>query len=271
MTTPSYDVPAVRKAIRLLELLSCSPRPLGIAEISRALGLNTNMVFRLVTVLRDEQWLVQEPTEPKYRISAHPFRLLNRSLSQVTLHEAAANPMRELWRQTGETVYLAILHGDCALFLENIDGTNAIRIAGMVGGCYPLHCTAAGKVLLAHADEEVLARVLANGLHRFTDRTIVEEEALRAHLRMVAAQGWAMDTEEHGRGILCFATPVHDAAHAVVGAIGISVTTITHTPDDLLTRIAPLVLEAGRAASAQLGASSTTDAFSQASLPSDQC
>lgn len=252
MASTSYDVPAARKTLRLLELLSISLRPLGIAEISRTLGLNTNMVYRLVTVLRDERWIIQEPDEPKYRLSAYPFDVLSRARYRMTLHEAAAEPMRKLWRLTGESVHLAILHENQSLFLAHLDGTQAIRIAGRVGGCYPLHCSAAGKVLLANCDEPTFNRIAKQGFVSFTGRTICTMKSLHTHLQKVREQGWALDNEEHGRGILCYAVPIFNQAQAVIAALGISVTTIGYTVQELLHKLAPHVHKAGQAISRQL-------------------
>ena len=60
MAKASYDVPAVRKAIRLLEVLCDSPRAMGVSELAQKLDLNKNMVFRLLRTLCEEGWVTQE-------------------------------------------------------------------------------------------------------------------------------------------------------------------------------------------------------------------
>ena len=45
MAKPSYDAPAVRYAVQMIEMLGDSDKPLGVAEICKALDLNNNMVF----------------------------------------------------------------------------------------------------------------------------------------------------------------------------------------------------------------------------------
>ncbi|MEI6356358.1 MAG: IclR family transcriptional regulator, partial [Verrucomicrobiota bacterium] len=49
----------------------------------------------------------------------------------------------------GESVYVGILYDDQVLYIDHRDGTGPVRIAGQVGGRYPLHCTAPGKVLFS--------------------------------------------------------------------------------------------------------------------------
>ena len=60
MAKASYDVPAVRKAIRLLEVLCDTPRAMGVTELAQQLEMNKNMVFRLLRTLCEEGWVVQE-------------------------------------------------------------------------------------------------------------------------------------------------------------------------------------------------------------------
>lgn len=264
MAATSYDAPAVRKALKLIELLSRSDTAMGISEISRELDINRNMVFRLVRVLQEEGWLIKESKGAKYRISSFPLQVFGRPGCVITLQQAAAQPLNDLWKKIGESVYLGVMSNDAVLFIEHLDGIGPVRIAGRVGGSYPLHCAAAGKILLAHAGEETFERVTSRGLEKFTERTICNTDELRMHLKMVKKREWALDNEEHGRGILCYAVPIFDSTGRVVGSIGSSVTTITHSVDDVLSDIAPHVQSAGRKTSELLGFSNRFDSNNKA-------
>ncbi len=71
MAETNYFIPAVARATELLERLSVSHVPLGVSELSRELGTNKNMVFRLLHTLEKQGWIVQEDG-PKYRVSLRP-------------------------------------------------------------------------------------------------------------------------------------------------------------------------------------------------------
>ena len=253
VTKTSYDVPAVRKAIRVISLLCETDTPLGVSDISRAVGINKNMAFRLLSTLVDEGWVTQQGTEPKYRVSLQPFQVVSGSVCRMSMRDAAIEPLRRLRQITGESVYLAVLHEYCCMFVEHLDGTHSIKIAGMVGGRYPLHCSAAGKVLFAHAENEVFDHLASSGFHRFTPNTICGLDELRAELEVVASQGWALDDEEHGRGILCFGAPVRDYTKRVIGAIGLSVPTANCSADELVGSVGKHVIVAADEISQQLG------------------
>jgi DNA-binding IclR family transcriptional regulator len=123
----------------------------------------------------------------------------------------------------------------------------------MLGGRYPLHCSAPGKVLLAHASAEYSQRLAAEGFERRTENTLISAEALAEDLALVRRRGWATDNEEFGRGILCFAVPVFDHTGNVVAAVGTSVTTVSYSLSSLIDHVGPKIIATGRAISQRLG------------------
>lgn len=250
----SYDIPTVRKTIKVIELLCQSLHPLGVSEISRAIGINKNMAFRLLSTLHNEGWVAIENPGPKYRMTLRPFQITSQPLGRLTLKAVSAGPLRELWKEIGETVYVSILYNDKVLHIEHLEGVrSSIRIAGQIGGQYPLHCGAPGKVLLAHAGDKVFARLSAKGFKRYTENTICEPHELHKHLAKVRLQGWARDNEELHRGMLCFAAPIKDHTGNVVGAIGTTVITFSYSAEDVMRVLAPRIIKKGHEISMQLG------------------
>ena len=270
MSKPNYDVPAVRKAIRLFEVLSAARNPMGLSEIARAIDANKNMTFRLLTTLQDEGWVGAVQPGPQYRMTLAPFEVASRTVGQMTLKTAAAGPMRELWDEIGESLYLGILHEDTVLYIEHLDSRQDVRIAGAIGGRYPLHCAAAGKVLLAQAGDGLLNKLVAAGLERFTENTRCDPDDLRAELASVRERGWALDNEEYGRGILCFAAPISDHAGKVVGSVGTSVTTLAYTKERLVDELGPKVLTTARLISQNMGSSGSAENEQTVRAPSWQ-
>jgi len=226
---------------------------MGVSELTRALGLNKNMVFRLVQTLERQGWITQEHGA-KYRVSLRPFRHFSQVVERMDVQQAAKSPLRALWTDTGESCYLAVRDGLRCLFIEHLDSTRPVRVHGQVGGRYGLYCCAPGKVLLAYAPEPLFDEMCARGLEANTDETICDVDRLDQALRQVRAQGFATDIEEFTRGMLCLAAPVFNASMQVEGALGITVLTLHHSPETMLSELAAPVLRAARAASETLGA-----------------
>lgn len=249
----SYDVPAVRHAIGLLKLLSESNEPLGVSEISKKLSLNKNMVFRLLNTLTAEGWLCQEDSGPKYTLSLTPFQVAAKPVHRLSVNEAAYEPLKGLWQQTGESIWHAVLYQASALYIQHFDSIQNVRVAGMIGGRYPLHCTAPGKMLLAYADEAVCDQICEQGLKRFTANTVTERRPLLKHLKTIKSQGYAVDNEEYGKGILCVGFPIFNLNNQVISAIGVSVSTLFFTTDQMLKKFGPLLKSISADVSRQMG------------------
>jgi IclR family transcriptional regulator, acetate operon repressor len=85
------------------------------------------------------------------------------------------------------------------------------------------YCSGIGKVLLAHLDEDRRERYLADGpFVALTPSTIVKPSALRDHLAIVKAQGWAVDDSEVFETLKCVAAPLRCSDGTVVAAVSIS-------------------------------------------------
>lgn len=248
----SYNMPAVRNALRLIELLSNVPRPLGVSEISQELSLNKNMVFRLLQTLTDTGWLVREPG-PVYRLGLLPLHHVHKSIQRMDIRVAASGPLRHLWEATGQSTYLGILLGKHLVYLEHLDGTGTIRITAQVGERYALHCSAPGKTLLAYSPDRLLADVLAGGLPRQTRRTLTDPRTLKADLEHTRKRGYGLDLEEYADGLMCCAAPIFDYTGKLAGTIGVSVLTLYFTRQALKNEIAPQVVEAARLISLAMG------------------
>ena len=255
MTQRDYEVPALRKAIALIELLCASSRPMGISEISQALDLNKNMVFRMVRTLTQAGWLCADNEENlKYRMTLAPFQHTSKPVQRMNFRMAALEPLRILWEKTQQSCYLCILDRRRSLCIEHMDATGVLRIHGAVGGHYYLHATAPGKIFLAYDTSNLLDRLNDDDLPRLTPNTLTDKPLLADHLHQVMAQGYAVDDRENAEGVLCYAVPVFNYQQQVVGAIGLSTLTFEYTTRRMIDELGPLVDEAGRTASRILGA-----------------
>jgi DNA-binding IclR family transcriptional regulator len=122
-----------------------------------------------------------------------------------------------------------------------------------VGAVLPLHATALGKAVLAHAGDVAEHDVLEGELPKLTGRTL-SAPALRAELADVRARGYAVEREEAVLGEASVAAPIFSRRGTVVGAIG-----VFGAPERILDangdpKPSGLVVEAARAISRELGA-----------------
>ncbi len=253
MSENKYEVPAVRKAIALIELLCESTVPLGVSEISHSLDINKHMVMRLLHTLEDLGWMVKENGNMKYSLSLQPFFHTSKIVNRMNLKVASKDPMHDLWKATGETTYLVVCEKEQALIVDILDSTRDVKISGVLGGSYSLHNTAPGKVLLACKDDQLLDNVIDNGLTKSTKYSITDPKKLRKEIEQVKKNKYAIDEMESNEGGLCFAVPIFNYENKIVGSIGQTVISLYYSMDEVIDKLGPKIIQAGQDISKVLG------------------
>ena len=214
-------ISAVARAFTVLEQLSREPS-LSLERLSREVHLAKATAYRFLLTLRSLGY-VRRDERDHWAMTLKLFTTGSRALDHVDLHAAARPLAGELAERLGETVHMGVREGDAAVYVLKIESKHTIRMASRVGGRIPLHCTAIGKVLLANAGlEERSATLRSMDLVAHTPRTITTRGALGAELDRVRRQGFALDDEEHERGIRCIGAPIFGHTTEVVAALSAS-------------------------------------------------
>lgn len=222
---PSGTDTVLGKAVALLRAFRVDDTVLPLAELVRRTGLPKGTVHRVAGDLVGHRLL--DKTPHGYRLAGGLFELGMRAASERTLLELAMPFLQDLYERTHETVHLGVQDGTEVVYVAKIGGHRQARSPSRTGGRMPMHCTAIGKVLLAHASPAVQEEVLARPLERRTPHTVVAPGLLRRQLTKVLESGTAYEREESTPGLLCIAAPVLDtdgrtalAAISVTGPVG---------------------------------------------------
>jgi Transcriptional regulator len=111
------------------------------------------------------------------------------------------------------------------LYVDKVLGNHVINVVGArIGAQLDAHCSAVGKVLLAHREPEELRRfVLDKPLRRLTPTTITNPRALEQELSGVRTAGCAFDAGEAVTEVHCVAAPIRDDMGSVIAAVSMTV------------------------------------------------
>jgi DNA-binding IclR family transcriptional regulator len=222
MARASNGESVLSKHLRVLGAFEASDPFLTLSAISERTGLAPSTAHRLIGELEREGLLERLP-DRTYRVGVRVWELACRTPGALGLREIARPWLQQVHARVRQHTQLAVLSGTEVLFLDRLSARDAVVNATLIGGRLPLHVSSSGLVLLAHAGPELLDQVLGAPLARYNDRTIQTPGELRAALRRVRADGWAV-TEGHiheeSRGI---AVPVYGAHQDVIAAIGVVV------------------------------------------------
>jgi IclR family acetate operon transcriptional repressor len=219
-------IQSVQRAAAVLKAFDRTAPELGVTELGRKVHLHKSTVSRLLATLELEGLVERVPGTEKYRLGFEFVRMAGQVTHFDDLRAAARPVLDALAESSGETINLAVLDGDEVINVEQTSGPHMVGMANWVGRRTPLHCVANGKVLLAFRPDTEIERLLAQPLARFTERTVVDPEQLRAELVRVRERGYAVALGEIEQGLNAVAAPIRAGvlgrSGKVVAAVSIS-------------------------------------------------
>jgi DNA-binding IclR family transcriptional regulator len=238
------------RTLAVLGAFDADHTDLSLSELARRAGLSLTTAHRLVAELVTWGGLQRRP-DGRYEMGQRMWDLGLLAPVSRELRDIALPFLQDLSAVSGENAHLAVRDGTSALYVERISGRVSVPIVSRSGSRLPLHATGVGKVLLAHAPEEVVEHALS-GARRLTRYTVVDPSALRRQLSDVRSRGYALTAEEMTLGACSVAVPVTDDHGTVFAALGV---VVRSTRKDL-TRLVPALR---LAASACITAGRATD------------
>ncbi len=230
----------------------------GIADMADALDLGRSTTHRYATTLVTLGYLEQGPSR-KYRLSSRVSDFGLSLLDSMVVRRVAREHLRDLRASTGRTVGLAILDESEVSYIDRWQGARrgqyAIDLGVGLGSRLPIHCSAAGKALLACLPEAEQRELIGKlRLTRRTPHTITTKSALRAELERIAADdGLAVEDEELLVGRRALAAPVLDDQGRPLAAVELAVPDDAYTRKQLVAQLAPAVLETAQRISEAIG------------------
>jgi DNA-binding IclR family transcriptional regulator len=128
----------------------------------------------------------------------------------VKLRERIEPELKRLANETGLSAHVSLLEKGTAIYVLSHDGPHGKTIPWR-DKRLPLHASGVGKILAAYLPKDELNQIIGKQrLDQFTDSTITDPIKLREELEVVRIRGYAVDHQEHLKGICCVAVPVKD-------------------------------------------------------------
>jgi len=249
-------VQAVEHAIDVLDAMARVGRAVGVSDLSRMTGLSKASVYHLLATLEARRFVMRDLNTPLYQLSWALYELGTNVVRDLDISRVARPYLDRLAVQTGESVLLGILDGDSVLYLDRGEAPMGLRMRANAGRRSPLHGTATGKVLLAHADPELIKRVLSGPLTQLTTTTITDPAVLQRELAEVVQRRYATCWQEREVGLCSLAVPLRDYTGAVTAALTVAGPATRLTSATLQAHLIPLQATARRI-EAHLGSSRT--------------
>jgi DNA-binding IclR family transcriptional regulator len=216
-------VQSLSRAFAIMEEIARNRNGIGLAELSKRVGLHNSTTFHLVKTMVSLGYVRQLQDSKRYRIGRPLFALAASALDELEMTSLATPVLEDLSRDSGESAHFAVQLGDAVVVLARTSGPGAFQLTDRVGVIRPAHCTALGKIMLAAMRPEQFEQFLARAeLKAYTPNSITSAERLRREISEVRRIGVAIDDGEFDAELRCVALPVHDFTRQVIGSIGVS-------------------------------------------------
>ena len=242
-------IQSVGRALAILELFSDRQPALSVSEVAELTGLNRATCYRFCQTLRQLGYL-EELDERRFRPGIKAISLGHSALRSRELPELAMPYLRDLRRETGETVNLALLDDTDVVYVARVLSDHLISLRLYVGSRLPAYASSLGRAMLAFLPElEAQAIIVRSELKRITSHTIVDPKRLQAELGRVRARGYVVNDQEIAEGLRGVAAPVLGVSGRPLAAVNVSVPRPLSGPNEIDDVLAPAVMQTASAIS----------------------
>ncbi|MBI4418407.1 MAG: IclR family transcriptional regulator [Ignavibacteriales bacterium] len=215
-----YTVPAIDRAVRLLEILSLAPQGRSLAQLADELGVPKSTLFRILHTLEEHAVVAEDPDRKLFTLGMRLLEWGHAALSRIDLKTVAHPTLQKLAHETRESFYLAILDHDDVIIVDHVDTPEVWKMVTRLGHRSPVHCTATGLVLAADLEADDLERLVGRkGLKKYTDATITGLGALKRRLAKIRQDGHSIVDGEYKPDLCAIAVPLRDHSGRVVASL----------------------------------------------------
>jgi len=247
-------VPAVDRAVLILQTLATHSTPLGVSDLSRELGLNKSTTHNILNTLCHHRLIERDDQAKTYRLGTALANLGHCVSERIDLRTVAHARLVALAHAVEETVILGTFHDGHITIIDQEEAPHDVKITAPLGRRLYYSVAAFGKIFLAAMPSDEVSKLIgAKSLREFTSKSITKISAYRAALTQVREQGYAVDDEEYLDGVRAISAPINDAQGSVVAALCV-VGFSARLANGKLTGLAKQTRQTAEEISRQLGA-----------------
>lgn len=236
----------LEKAVQVLDTLGRANGPVRLGAVAESMAMPKSSLHRLLTELA-ALGMVRRAGEGEYALGYRLVQwghLADRSLGLRAVAEPIMTALRD---ETRESVHLHVREEDHRVCVLAVESPHTLRPAAAVGAPMPLGYGAAGKLLLAHAEDRVV-RAVAESLPQHRGHVLPSGEEL-ARLRR---EGVAVSVGEMEDGLTAVATVLEAVGGSVFGVLSVAGAS-TRMPPERLAEIQLRLTDAASRINAALG------------------
>ncbi|MFC2063546.1 IclR family transcriptional regulator [Chloroflexota bacterium] len=250
----SMQIKSLDHGLRLLEILSEQSSDISNKELSEIMGMHPSSIYRLLSTLRERNYVYQNPITKGYQLGVNIIHLGEAAKRRVNLVNMANSAMNALADSSNLSVCLNVLAQEkCVLIHQAIlSGSNPAPL--ILGSQTQLYASASGKCLLSFSPPDFIEAYLSKGtFEKYTWNTISDSNSLRIKLDEIRKNGYAIDDEEVWLGVQCIAAPIWNYAGKIEAVINVVGSTSNQILGDQFEDLKNRLIKTASIISSQLG------------------
>lgn len=249
----STQIQSLSRGLTLLERLAAAEGGVGLVDLAQRVGLPPSTTYRLLGTMEKMGYVYQAGELGLWYVGLKAFVVGSAFLENRDLVAQSHHFLRRLMEQSGETANLAVPDDYEAVFVDQVQCREMMRMIVKLGSRVPLHASGVGKALLAAmSDDRVNDTLHQKGLARITPNTIHTPAKLWSELQNIRRQGFSYDDEEHALGLRCLAAAIYDQFGEPIAAISIAGPK-PRVPDERVMELGVLVARTAKAITESMG------------------
>ena len=240
-------VGSVGKVFAVLNCFKAGGEELSLKEVVEHSIFDKSTAHRYLFTLCAEGYIEQNPATRRYKLGKQVLDLTFHFLRSNTLVESLNPIMLDLSRTTGEKISLSLLDDNHLVHVMRHQTNNNQYHASLIGRRVPLFCTAGGRAVLSHFNDDDLASYMSTAIIKpWTNFTLTSLSKIQNEIKLTRKRGYGLVYNEFIFGEVALGAAVLSADGRPLGALHISGVSTKWSGAEYADRFAPYLLNAIR-------------------------
>ncbi|MBY2973079.1 IclR family transcriptional regulator [Rhizobium leguminosarum] len=246
-------VPAVERAVEVLDIVAVSKRFLTVSELAREADLPKSTVHSLCLTMVQLGMLIRRPDQT-FQLGPHLLRWSNAFDRQTDVATEFALLCDDMPILTEAAATLSVPEDIDMVFIASRQAAAGHRFQARPGMRVPAPFVAAGKAILSRWSDFEIRRRFADGLPKpLTENSVRSVDQLFEEIRLVRKTGFAEEVGQCIDGVTNLSAPILNALNRPLAAVMLSLPTEL-ADAELLTEVSQTVLTLANRLSHRMGA-----------------
>jgi DNA-binding IclR family transcriptional regulator len=248
------SINSIFKAFRLIEIFNEPNYEYSLTEFTKKLNISMGSAQRITNSLAAIGYLAKDTKTKKFRLTPKWLPIGFGILAGLEIRRIALPHLKQLYKETGETISLVVRDGDEVIYIERLITQDLIGFnirAGLRRTMYP---NSMGKAILAFLPDEERKEILQRTL--FNNKSLrgpLDKKEIMNEFLEIKEKGFAVNQVQYTGGALAISVPILNHKGKPIASINIGTSSNKPADDKKFKKYVQLLLNTGRTISSEIG------------------